>query len=304
MIAAIKMKRRPEHMQIALHIGANCTDDDRILKSLLKNAGSFSADGIKIPGPGKYRRLLRETIQNLNGAPPAANTRGILLDAIIDDDDASRIVLSNANFICIANRIFDRGIFYEQAESKLSALHQLFPEDDIEIFLALRNPATFLPVAFSESKADTPDAYLKGLHPTQIRWSDLVRRIQHMFPQTKLTVWCNEDTPLIWAEILRAISGVERDQKITGGFDLLASIMSDEGMNRFLNYLRSHPPKSEAQKRRVIAAFLDKYAVEDKIEETVDMPGMTDHMVEELSQIYENDVDFIEQLPGVTFIAP
>ena len=291
-------------MQIAFHIGANCTDDDRILKSLLKNAGNFAEQGIKIPGPGKYRRLLRETIQNLNGAPPAPDTRGILLDAIIDDDTAGRLVLSNANFICIANRIFDRGIFYEQAEAKLSALHQLFAQDDIEIFLALRNPATFLPVIFAESKAEIPETYFQGLHPTQVRWSDLVRRIQHMFPQTKLTVWCNEDTPLIWAEILRAISGVEQDQKITGGFDLLASIMSDEGMNRFLNYLRSHPPKSEAQKRRVIAAFLDKYAVEDKIEETVDLPGMTDEMVEELSQIYENDVDFIEQLPGVTFIAP
>tara|TARA_R110002049_G_scaffold95877_7_gene235303 strand:- start:2986 stop:3861 length:876 start_codon:yes stop_codon:yes gene_type:complete len=291
-------------MQIAFHIGANCTDDDRILKSLLKNAGNFGEQGIKVPGPGKYRRLLRETIQNLNGAPPAANTRGILLDAIIDDDDAARVVLSNANFICIANRIFDRGIFYEQAEAKLSALHQLFEQDDIEIFLALRNPATFLPVVFAESKAETPEAYFNGLHPTQVRWSDLVRRIQHMFPQTKLTVWCNEDTPLIWAEILRAISGVEQDQKITGGFDLLASIMSDEGMNRFLNYLRSHPPKSEAQKRRIIVAFLDKYAVEEKIEETVDLPGMTDEMVDELSQIYDNDIEFIEQLPGVSFIAP
>ena len=82
-------------MQIAFHIGANCTDEDRILKSLLKNAGSLSDVGIKVPGPGKYRRIIRETIQNLNGMPPAANTRGILLDAILDDADADRVVLSN-----------------------------------------------------------------------------------------------------------------------------------------------------------------------------------------------------------------
>ncbi|MDG1377424.1 MAG: hypothetical protein P8P56_10480, partial [Yoonia sp.] len=150
----------------------------------------------------------------------------------------------------------------------------------------------------------TPDAYLKGVHPTQIRWSDLIRRIQHRFPRTKLTVWCNEDTPLIWAEVLRAIAGIEKDQRITGGFDLLTSIMSAEGMTRFLNYLRAHPPKTEMQKQRIIAAFLDKYAVEDKIEETVDWPGMTDEIVDELSELYENDVDFIQQLPGVNFIAP
>ena len=103
---------------------------------------------------------------------------------------------------------------------------------------------------------------------------------------------------------MRAMSGVDQDQKITGGFDLLASIMSDEGLNRFLNYLRIHPPKTEMQKRRVIAAFLDKYAQDDKVEEDVDMPVMTDDMVEELSQIYENDVAFIAQLPGVDFITP
>ncbi|MDG1861936.1 MAG: hypothetical protein P8J02_01750 [Yoonia sp.] len=212
--------------------------------------------------------------------------------------------MSNTNFICIANRIFDGGIFYEQAESKIFALHQIFDEDEIELFIALRNPATFLPAAYAESKSGTPDAYLKGVHPTQIRWSDLIRRIQHRFPRTKLTVWCNEDTPLIWAEVLRAIAGIEKDQRITGGFDLLTSIMSAEGMTRFLNYLRAHPPKTEMQKQRIIAAFLDKYAVEDKIEETVDWPGMTDEIVDELSELYENDVDFIQQLPGVNFIAP
>ena len=86
---------------------------------------------------------------------------------------------------------------YEQAEAKIHALHQLFPDDEIELSLALRNPATFLPVAFAESKAATPKTYLQSLHPTQIRWSDLVRRIQGLFPMTQLTVWCNEDTPMI-----------------------------------------------------------------------------------------------------------
>ena len=212
--------------------------------------------------------------------------------------------MSNANFICVPNRIFDGGILYEQAEAKIHALHQLFPDDEIELFLALRNPATFLPVAFAESKAAKPKTYLQGLHPTQIRWSDLVRRIQGLFPMTRLTVWCNEDTPMIWAEIMRAMSGVDQNQKFTGGFDLLASIMSDEGLNRFLNYLRIHPPKTEMQKWRVIAAFFDKYAQDDKVKEDVDMLGMTDDMVEELLQIYENDVTFIAQLPGVDFIIP
>jgi hypothetical protein len=291
-------------MDIAFHIGANCTDEDRLLKTLLKNNGIFTDHGVKVPGPGKYRRLIRETIQNLNGAPPAPDTRGILLDAILDDETPRRLVMSNANFICIPNRVFDKGAFYDQTEAKVRALTQLFPEDQIELYLGIRNPATFLPTAFANSKATTIDAYLKGVHPTQIRWSDVVRRIRYAAPDCKLTVWCNEDTPLLWAELVRKISGITPSAKITGGFDLLAAIMSPEGMNRFLNYLRTHPPKSESHKQRIIMAFLDKYALEEEIEEEVDLPGMTAEMVMELSEIYDQDVDMMAQMEDVTFLLP
>jgi len=99
-------------MQIVYHIGANCSDQDRLLKSVLKNAETFAQQGVKVPGPGKYRRLIRETIQALEGKDPASDTREILLDAILDDDPTERLILSNSNFICIPNRIFEKGAFY------------------------------------------------------------------------------------------------------------------------------------------------------------------------------------------------
>lgn len=289
-------------MEIAFHIGANCTDEDRLLKSLLKNADTLSKAGVKVPGPGKYRRIVRETLQNLDGSEPAQDTRTYLLDAIIDGDLPDRLVLSNSNFICIPNRIFDKGVFYGLAEEKLRGLKTLFPQDDFEIYLALRNPATFLPEVFRKSKATTLDAYMKGFHPTHIRWSDVIRRVRHTLPDALLTVWCNEDTPLIWAQLIRTMAGVPDDQKITGGFDLLATIMTPEGMNRLLTYLRDHPPKSEMQKRRIIAAFLDKYVIDEEIEEIVDLPGLDAQMIDDLTEIYDQDVDMIAQMPDVNFI--
>ncbi|MEJ6398501.1 hypothetical protein [Yoonia sp. 208BN28-4] len=291
-------------MEIVYHIGAHCTDDDRLLKSMLKNADTFADDGVKIPGPGKYRRLIRETIQGLNGQKPSPETRSILLDAILDDEPTERLVLSNQNFICVPNRIFEDGAFYAQTEPKIRALHDIFVEDDIEIFLSLRNPATFVPAAFAKSDHPTWDKFMRGVHPSDIRWSDIVRRIQHVAPRSHLTVWCNEDTPLIWADLIRRMAGVLPDQKITGGFDLLAAIMSKQGLNRFLNYMRAHPPQTEAQKRRIIGAFLDKYALDDEIEEEIDMPGVTEAMIEDLSLAYENDVEMIAAMPGVSFVQP
>ena len=291
-------------MQIAFHIGANCTDEDRLLKSLLKNADVLSGLGIKVPGPGKYRKLIRETLHSLNGAPPAPNARQVLLDAILDEDEPERLVLSNANFICIPNRIFDEGRFYVQAEFKVRSLLELFPQDQITFYLGLRDPATFLPEAYAQSKAPDFASFIQGTPLGDIRWSDVIARIRQNAPAAEVVVWCNEDTPLIWADLIRRIAGIDRMTKITGGFDLLAHLMSADGLARFLAYLRDHPPRTETQKRRIIAAFLDKYTRPEDIETEVDLPGFDAATVQELSLRYDEDVALIARMPGVTLVTP
>ncbi|MGA1180367.1 MAG: hypothetical protein ACO3U1_07160 [Marivivens sp.] len=291
-------------MQIVYHIGANCTDDDRLLKSLLKNVDAFAAEGIKVPGPGKYRRIIRETIQNLNGAQPSPDTRDILLDTILYDEAVNRLIMSHSAFICIPNHIFADGVFYGRADAKIAGLVSLFPDDEIEMFLGIRNPATFVPAVFKQAKHSNFAQFLSGIPLDQIRWSDVVERIQEAAPKASWTVWCNEDTPLIWSQLIREISGVDPLAKITGGFDLLASIMAPEGMKRFFDYLKSHPPATEIQKRRIIAAFLERYVIEAEVIEEFDLPGWTAEVVNHLTEAYEEDIYRISRMPGVNFIAP
>jgi len=291
-------------MQIVFHIGANCTDQDRLLKSLLKNAETFAKQGVKVPGPGKYRRLIRETIQALDGAPPADDTREILLDAILDDEHCNRLVMSHSKFMCVQRRIFENRIFYEIAEQKLLGLANLFAGDELEICLAIRNPATFLPATYQGSEIDTFDNFMRGLPPSEVRWSDLVARIRAILPHAGVTVWCNEDTPLIWAQLIRELAGVDPLTRITGGFDLLSTIMSPDGMKRFVAYLKANPPQTEQQKRRIIAAFLERYAIDTEIEDEIDLPGWTDDTINHLTALYDQDIDRIAQMPGVNFIAP
>ncbi len=291
-------------MQIVFHIGANQTDEERLLKSLLKNGDVFSQQGIKVPGPGKYRRLLRETIKNLQGATPSKDTRDILIDAILDDEQANRLVMSHVSFFGVAQWIFDGGEFYGLAERKLTGLRALFPDDELELHFAIRNPATFLPAIMKEAKSNDINDFMRGVDPMSLRWSNLITRIKTCLPDVPLTVWCNEDTPMIWAQLIREMSGVDPLTKIVGGFDLLSAIMSEDGMKRLLTYLKSHPPQTEVQKRRIVAAFLDKFALDDQIEEELDVPGWTDHTVALLSDQYEQDIDLIARMSGVNFIAP
>jgi hypothetical protein len=291
-------------MQIIYHAGANCTDGERLLRSLMRSADQLSQAGVALPGPGRYRKIIREAIQALNQNGPAPGTREVLLDAILDNPDSVRLVMSNSTFLCQPARVFEGGVFYGMAAMKLSALTALFPGDAIEVHLGLRNPATFIPAVWAQVRGRSFDAFMGGLDPRAVRWSEVIARMRAAAPEIALTIWCNEDTPLIWDELLHRLSGLAPDVPMPGAHDLLATIMAPEGMARFLGYLGTHPPQSATQLRRVIGAFLDKYALPDAIEEEVDIPGWDAALVEEMTAAYEADVAQIAARPDVTFVAP
>lgn len=291
-------------MQIILHTGAHYTEEDRLMKCLLRNKDDFAQRGVAVPGPGKYRKLLKETMVALRDAPPAPNARDVLMDAMLDDEKADRVILSNAHFFGAPRAALREGVIYPTAPERIAHMRALFPFDQLEMFMAIRNPAAFLPLIFEQSPRDSLDDFLGGVDPREVRWSETLVRIREAAPDVPLTVWCNEDSPLIWAQIIREMAALDHGQKILGGFDLLGEIMSKEGMKRFRAYLKEHPDLTEMHKRRVIAAFLDKFALEDELEEELDLPGWSEALVDEMTEIYDEDVFRIQRIPGVTVIAP
>ncbi|MDQ2091378.1 hypothetical protein [Marimonas arenosa] len=291
-------------MQVIFHVGLHRTDEDRVLKCLLKNRGDFAEEGALVPPPGRYRKLVNETLGALAHAAPAPDARDILLEEILEGEDADRLLLSNQSFFSLPKFAATKGVFYHKAVARVSQLKQLFACDGIELFFALRNPATFLPALYDKAPVEDFFELTSGTDPRDLRWSELVARLRDAHPDVPLTIWCNEDSPLIWAQIIRELAGIEPGRKIKGGFDLLAEIMTKEGMKRFRAYLKQHPVMTEIQKRRVMVAFLDKYAREDMIEEELDVPGWTEELVDELTEIYEEDVFEIARMPGVNFLQP
>ncbi|MEM9349718.1 MAG: hypothetical protein AAGA47_05615 [Pseudomonadota bacterium] len=291
-------------MEIVYHIGAHETDDDKLIRCLLKNRDLLAERGIAVPNPTRYRKLLRETLQAIvTGANPALSRHDVF-DAILGDEHAERIVMSNANFCCINARIFENGQFYPLGPGRIAALGQLFPGDTIEFHMGLRNPATFVPAVVGGLPENIQASVAAQVDPFDLRWSEVITRFREACPQAEFTVWCNEDTPLLWTQLIQEMSGLEHGTPIVGGFDLLAEIMTEEGYKRFLSYLKSHPPQTEVQTRRIVAAFLDKFAIEEQLEEELDMPGWTEETVDALTEIYEEDVYAIDRLPGVNLITP
>ncbi|UWS81013.1 hypothetical protein N1037_08375 [Phaeobacter sp. G2] len=291
-------------MQVIFHCGAHGTEEDRLLKTLLRNKDRFRLHGTVVPGPGKYRYLLKDCMAALQDGQATTEARDVLWDAILEEEQADRVLLSNANFFGSQRQSIEGSQFYPEAEARLLSLQHLFAQDKLELYIGLRNPATILPGLLENAHPDRKAQVLSNLDPYHLRWSDLLTRLRRAVPQVSLTVWCFEDMPLIWAQIIRDMSGLEMNQRLDGGMDLLSTIMSREGMRRLRQYLAQHPDMSETQQRRVMAAFLDKYVREDELEEEIDLPGWSEALIESVTALYEEDMRIVQRIPGVTMITP
>lgn len=285
------------------HLGVHCTDESRLVRSLMRNGDDLRRDKIILPKPVRYRRRVGEILAKQRGDPMTDGEQQALFDTLVQGHPAERVILSGDDFLCMPQRIFEYDKLYSKVSFRSTWLRYLFPENPCEFFMAIRNPATFVPAVLRLDKMPDYAGFLKGADLHEMRWSEVIAQLQENNPGCAITVWCNEDTPLIWPTVLREITDAGPGIALTGELDVLRSIMTEDGFARMESYLSTHNPRDEIQRRRVFAAFLDKFAIGTEIEEDIDLAGWTPELVDELTQRYEDDVYRIERMPGVNFIA-
>ncbi len=290
-------------MQIVYHLGVHCTDEEKLLRCLLKNRGPLAERGIVVPGPARYRALIRDTIASLKGETATEETQALVLEQIMAEDTASRLVLSHDNFMAFPQWALRRS-FYPNGHERMRAMTRIFPEIEAEFHVALRSPAGFVPALLRKLGDKAYDDFISGVDPLSLRWSDLIIRLRDTNPDVPLTVWCDEDTPLLWPEILRGLAGHEPGLVLEGAEDFLASLMTPDGMARLRAYIAQNPPTSDAQHRRIVSAFLDKFALPAELETEIDLPGWTAEYVAELDAAYDLDIARIAAMPGVRLLRP
>ena len=291
-----------QQMTIAIHLGAHCTDDDQLVKSLLKNEKALSQEGVVVSRPSRFRPVVRSVLEKLSGQPPGRDAQDVLLTEILDSEDFERLVLSSDQFLANPEYAFRNGALYPNVADRTARTRQLFPDHPVEFFIAVRNPATFVPALHHKLQPGSFPGFIAGMDPDLLVWSDVIRDIRDANPDAPITVWCNEDTPMIWPEVMHEITGLDPQVPFMGGFDILSQIMEREGIKRLRAYFSSHAPATETQRRRVLSAFLDKYAIEDAVEEELDLPGWTPELVDHLTEVYDDDMIEIARIPGVTLL--
>lgn len=259
-----------------------------------------------MPDPRNYRVILRETMNKLRQKAPSQEARDILIDIFLDgeDDTVETLFLSNAFFFGIPREAVGNDQFYPKALTNLSKFLSLFGAENVLLCYAIRNPATFLPNLFEASNVQDFSGILNGSNPGALRWSELALRFRRAFPELPILMWCNEDTPFLWPEILRLMTNVDTSVAMSGEYDLFKDIMPELAYKKFLEYIKAHPKIGVRQKRQVMVAFAEKFALSDVLIEELNAPNWTEELVARMTEFYDKDVELLKTLPKAQILLP
>ncbi|MEM1341687.1 MAG: hypothetical protein AAGF68_05165, partial [Pseudomonadota bacterium] len=264
----------------------------------------LASDGVIVPPPGRYRALLRDTMRALDGLPASPDMAGRLLDVIADEDNVDRLVLSDQRFVCINRLVVQSHRIWPMIERRARQLRGLFPHAAPEFFIGMRDPSTLIPALFRASRFNDFAEFSENMLPHDVRWSDTIQRLRKAQPDARITVWCNEDTPLIWSEIMAAMAGLNSGRGLEGREDLVQTIMQQAGFRRLMAYLAKHKPEDDMHRRRIVMAFLDKYTLPDALTEELKVPGWTEEMIEQMGLGYDEDMERVAEIDDIDFIVP
>ena len=290
-------------MQIVFHCGTHGTDQDGMLKTLMHNRDWLSKSGVEIVSRNRHRGIFENALDSLRGGPATREMEEMMLDAILDSESTDRVICSQPAFMGMAARAVSPDGLFPVAPAKLAALANLFPSAEVEFFIGLKNPATLIPFCIEQS-GESIETLLGTSSPHHLRWGPAIRRIRKALDGRRLVMWCHEDTPLIWPEIVRMIARMPGDVPLKAGLHILGEILEPDGIRFIRDEMEKQERVTISRRREIFSHALQQFARSEVIESTITLPGWTQELVDRMSADYDEDVAEIASLPGVEFISP
>ena len=224
---------------------------------------------------------MHEALTSLNGVVASPQMEEVIYDALLESENVQRMVISQASLIGAPVRCLGEKGLFPQAGARMRAVAGLFPSAEVEVSLAIQNPALQIPHLVSRIPDGSVERALNGLDPRELRWGPAMQRIVEAMQGRRVIVWCYEDTPLIWPEAV-----------------------PPEGMAELKEALTKSGRLTVEARRAIFTEMLGRHARPEVVREEIVVPGWTQDLVDEMTDAYEEDVATIAALPGVEFLGP
>ncbi|WP_234416709.1 hypothetical protein [Ruegeria sp. Alg231-54] len=298
------MQGQEPNMQVAIHAGAAFTDEGRLLRSLQANGDVLARNGATFFGPRRYRQVFKPAFQALNTRPPLPDEIESMRGNLPIHPEVKRAIFISEEFIGEKDVVIADGQFYSSAGKRLSVLEESFSDCQLELYLALRNPGSFIPKYLMSIPEQAREDVIRNNDLSHLSWVEMIEDVRDFAPEVQITLWCNEDIPLLWGDVVRSVGGLAADAAIKDEYDLLISLLTEEGQSQAQAILDQVSTLSQSETRDVLADILANHAQPDKMEEELDLPGWSDEIIDAFSELYEQDLTRLETMAGVKVLKP
>lgn len=246
-------------MDIVLHIGVHATDEGRIADWLGRSAPALEAEGVRVVAPATFRPALHEAMQGLRGSPAPRDVEARLLDRLCGGIVPDRLVLSHEWLAGSVARVVEPRGLYPAIGPRIVALRNLFPSHRVELALAVRDPAAFLPAILArQADLEADEFYARAAaHPTD--WAGVVTALRNHAPDCGFTLWRHEDLPTLWPVVGEALLGPLAEVPVPGIETLIAPALSSDGQAKLKDYLAAAQVADARQGARVGAIFAARF---------------------------------------------
>ncbi len=291
-------------MKIAIHAGAAFTDEGRLMKLLKANAHIIDSYNGAVWGFRAYKKLFRPLLNAPQDQTVAATTRNAFEELTSKKTGLERAVLSGVEYLGETPTTITDGQFYPMAGQRLAALEQFFDPDTVELFIGLRNPGSFISRVLMAMPQTDRQNLLDSTDLSGLTWMHLIDDIRDLAPGVQITFWCNEDTPLIWGDIVRLVAGLPEDAPLIDEYAFLSSLVSDLGKHEIQLLAKDSAHEDRPTQRAALAEVFRKHALSEEIEEELDIPGWSADVADAFTELYEQDVAHLQDMQGIHFLKP
>ena len=291
-------------MQLVIHAGFAFTDEGRLFQSLHANKRGLTRHGATVLRPRRFWRNFAPVLQTLWTESPTSELQTQLQQLLTIEADTTRMILSSDSFLGVKPVAIHDGQFYPFAGQRLASLDRVLGDTEIEVFLSLLNPGVFIPKVLRSLTDSQCQNIFNNTDLSCLSWLSVIEDIRDLAPNVKLTLWSNEDTPLIWGDILRAMGGLPDGVPLNDEYGLLNSLLNPTGQRVALSLAEQKPVLEREIFQSELMRLLQDYSEPGKLEEEIDLPGWSDEVLSAFSELYEQDLFQIRNMPDIRFLTP
>ena len=203
-----------KYIKLIIHAGAHKTASSHLQNRVLENENLVVKSGCSYLGPEKIRDQFG-TLWRALGRSDTPDEQERKLAALAAGQP--RLVISEENIIGWFKDLMNgpnRAILYPKAVERLARLAQLVAPNPLHIAMAVREPSSYYVSVYNQlllsGRFQTWERFSKGLDPTAVKWSDILRPIAEIPGVAAVSIWRYEDYHRLLPQILNTLLGQPR----------------------------------------------------------------------------------------------